>query len=128
MSDSWDFGLGAGFYVNATTDKWKTHFNMYKSVTEDLPHVVGSYFPVDTSRASITGHSMGGHGAMVCAFKNPGKYVSVSAFSPICNPTKCPWGVKAFTNYLGSVEAGVEYDSVELIKKYNGPHMPLLVD
>jgi S-formylglutathione hydrolase len=77
---------------------------------------------------SITGHSMGGHGALVCHLRNPGKYTSVSAFAPICNPTDCPWGQKAFTGYLGSVEAGKAYDATELIGHYGGPRVPILID
>merc|ERR1712186_77260 len=84
--------------------------------------------PVDPEKRSITGHSMGGHGALISHLKNPGMYSSVSAFSPICNPTAVPWGEKAFTGYLGSVEAGKAYDATELILKYNGPKAPILID
>lgn len=126
--DSWDFGSGAGFYVNATTEKFSKNYNMYDYVTKELPQVVANLFPVDGSKMSITGHSMGGHGALVCHLKNPGKYSSASAFAPICNPTACPWGEKAFTGYLGSVEAGKEYDATELMKNYTGPMPPVLID
>jgi len=128
QSDSWDFGLGAGFYVDATTDKWKKNFNNYTYVTKELPELVNSVFPVDGSRTSITGHSMGGHGALISFLKNPGKYKSVSAFAPICHPTDCPWGKKAFEGYLGSVEAGKDYDAVELMKNYKGPETTILID
>jgi len=126
--DSYDFGSGAGFYLNATEEKWKKHYNMYDYVTKELPEVIDLLFSVDSSRTAITGHSMGGHGALSLHLKNPGKYQSVSAFAPICNPTECQWGKKAFEGYLGSVEAGKAYDSVELMKAYDGPQVPILID
>ncbi|XP_019634932.1 PREDICTED: S-formylglutathione hydrolase-like [Branchiostoma belcheri] len=127
--DGWDFGTGAGFYVNATEDKWKTNYRMYSYVTEELPSVVNSNFPVDSDRQSVFGHSMGGHGALICYLKNPGKYRSVSAFAPICNPISCPWGQKAFSGYLGSnQETWKEYDASELVKKYQGPPVDILID
>eukprot|EP01102_Stenamoeba_stenopodia_P002748 TRINITY_DN12609_c0_g1_i1.p1 TRINITY_DN12609_c0_g1~~TRINITY_DN12609_c0_g1_i1.p1 ORF type:complete len:286 (-),score=64.72 TRINITY_DN12609_c0_g1_i1:108-965(-) len=117
MSDSWDFGLGAGFYLNATEEKWSKHFNMYDYITKELPTLVNGALPVDPARQAISGHSMGGHGALVIALKNPGRYKSVSAFAPICNPVNCPWGVKAFTGYLGeNREAWKQYDATELAK------------
>ncbi len=120
--DSYDFGSGAGFYVDATESKWKANYNMYSYVTQELPKLIQTNFPVDASRKSITGHSMGGHGALVCFFKNPGMYASVSAFAPICNPTNCPWGTKAFTGYLGEDQSTWKnWDSTELVKKYSGP-------
>lgn len=127
-SDSWDFGEGAGFYVDATTEKWKKNYQMYSYVTKELPEVISSYFPVDGSRQSIMGHSMGGHGALISFLKNPGVYRSVSAFAPICNPTNSVWGKKQFEGYLGSVEAGKEYDAVELLKNYKGKKSTILVD
>merc|ERR1719436_1593187 len=93
---------------------------MYSYITKELPALINANFPVDGTRVGITGHSMGGHGALTIAMRNPDKYKSVSAFSPICNPTKCPWGEKAFTNYLGSVDAGKEHDATELMKS-KGP-------
>jgi len=126
--ESYDFGTAAGFYVNATTDKWNKHYKMYDYVTKELPELVSGLFPVDPARMAITGHSMGGHGAMICHLKNPGKYTSCSAFAPICAPTQVPWGVKAFTGYLGSVEAGKEYDATELVKNYSGPKPNILID
>jgi len=126
--ESYDFGTGAGFYVNATTPEWSKHYRMYDYVSKELPDLVSSLFPVDGSKMSITGHSMGGHGALVCHLKNPGKYASVSAFAPICNPTQVPWGQKAFTGYLGSVEAGKDYDATELVKNYSGPTPIILID
>lgn len=113
--DSYDFGSGAGFYVDATEEKWAKHYNMYSYITKELPPLIESNFPVDGSRAGVTGHSMGGHGALTLAFRHPELFKSVSAFSPICNPTKCPWGEKAFSGYLGSVEAGKEHDATELL-------------
>jgi S-formylglutathione hydrolase len=127
--DAYDFGSGAGFYVDATEAKWKEHYQMYSYVTTELPEVLAATFPGKFSgKASITGHSMGGHGALTLFLKNPGKYASASAFSPICNPTAVPWGKKAFEGYLGSVEAGKAHDAVELINAYSGAPFPLLVD
>lgn len=124
-----DFGLGAGFYVDATQDPWKKNYNMYSYITKELPELINSEFPVDPERQSIMGHSMGGHGALICHLKNPGKYRSVSAFAPICNPTQCPWGHKFFTGFLGpNQEHWEEYDATCLVKKYNGPPIPLLID
>jgi len=128
QDDTYSFGSGAGFYLNATTEKWKNHYQMYSYVTEELPELVHSIFPVDGNNISITGHSMGGHGALLCFFKNPGKYRCASAFAPISNPTQTPWGQVAFEGYLGGIEAGKEYDACELVKKYNGPKVPILVD
>lgn len=127
--DSWDFGTGAGFYLNATQEKWKEHYNMYDYVTKELPDVVAKNFPVDATRQGVFGHSMGGHGALICAMKNPGMYKSVSAFAPICNPMDCPWGQKAFTNYLGADQKSwEEYDATHLVRKYKGPPLTLLID
>eukprot|EP00105_Crassostrea_gigas_P022571 XP_011442135.1 PREDICTED: S-formylglutathione hydrolase [Crassostrea gigas] len=127
--DGWDFGTGAGFYVNATQEKWKTNYRMYSYVTEELPALINANFPVLGDKQGIFGHSMGGHGALICALKNPGKYLSVSAFAPICNPVNCPWGKKAFSGYLGdNQEDWKEYDACCLVKKYNGPPLKILVD
>ena len=131
----WDFGKGAGFYVDATEAPYATNYNMYTYVTSELPDVVKSTVAqmegvnVDVDRASVFGHSMGGHGALVVALKNPGKYRSVSAFAPICNPSNnCPWGDKCFGRYLGSVEAGKAFDATELCKSYAGPQIDVLID
>ncbi len=97
---AWDLGSGAGFYVNATQAPWSQHYRMYDYVRDELPQVIESNFNV-TTRRSIFGHSMGGHGALILALRNPDKYMSVSAFAPICAPTQCAWGEKAFLNYLG---------------------------
>ena len=128
--DSYDFGSGAGFYVDATTDKWKTNYNMYSYITKELPAVVEANFNVEPSRKSIFGHSMGGHGALVCYLKNPGAYLSVSAFAPICNPSNCPWGKKAFNGYLGpDEETWKEWDATELVKTFKGPNLAyILID
>ena len=115
-NESWDFGTGAGFYINASVPPFKDHYRMYDYITEELPALIESEFPAIPGLRCISGHSMGGHGALMIALKNPGKYVSVSAFAPIAHPTACAWGAKAFQGYLGSVEAGKEYDSVELLK------------
>ncbi|MFC3023085.1 S-formylglutathione hydrolase [Vibrio zhugei] len=124
---SYDFGLGAGFYLNATQEPWKTHYQMYSYVVEELPQLVEANFPV-TSQRSIAGHSMGGHGALTIGIKNPDKYVSISAFSPICHPTVVPWGEKAFRHYLGEDKTTwQEYDAVELIKTHQVT-TPILVD
>lgn len=98
---NWDFGLGAGFYVDATREPWSQHYRMYSYVTRELPEVVQPLGNVSADRQSIFGHSMGGHGALVCALRNPDRYRSVSAFAPIAAPTQCPWGHKAFTGYIG---------------------------
>lgn len=120
--DSYDFGSGAGFYVDATEDKWKTNYNMYSYVTAELPKLVESNFPLDATRRGITGHSMGGHGALTCFLKNPGMYKSLSAFAPICNPSNCPWGTKAFTGYLGSDQSTWKsWDATELVRSFSGP-------
>jgi len=128
-AESWDFGVGAGMYVDATQEPWCVGFKMYSYVTEELPKIIEANFPVDTSRQSIFGHSMGGHGALICALKNPGKYKSVSAFAPISNPSVVPWGQKAFSKYLGdNVENWKKYDATELARNYSGPKIDILVD
>jgi S-formylglutathione hydrolase len=99
--ESWDFGTGAGFYIDAEASVWARHYRMYSYVTKELPALVEASFPVDPARRGIFGHSMGGHGALVAALRNPGQYQSVSAFAPISNPASVPWGEKAFGTYLG---------------------------
>jgi len=127
--DSYDFGSGAGFYIDATEKPWAENYKMYSYVTQELPTLVESTFSGKLlSKKSIFGHSMGGHGALTIGLKNPTTYASISAFSPICHPTNCPWGTKAFTGYLGSVEAGKAHDACELIKTYSGPPISFLVD
>ncbi len=124
---AYDFGLGAGFYVNATQAPWDKHYRMYDYVVDELPKLVESMFPVTQQRA-ISGHSMGGHGALTIALKNPERYVSVSAFSPISNPINCPWGKKALGNYLGEDrQSWLAHDASELMK-VSDSHLPALVD
>lgn len=123
----WDFGHGAGFYLNATRSPFERHYRMYDYVVSELPTLVEANFPVSDARA-ISGHSMGGHGALVIALKNPGRYRSVSAFAPIVNPADCPWGRKAFTGYLGEDEAAwLQWDACALIAETH-ERLPLLVD
>ncbi|MFT4769463.1 MAG: S-formylglutathione hydrolase [Glaciecola sp.] len=125
---SWDMGLGAGFYVNATQAPWAEHYRMYDYVLEELPTLVDAEHPVDLSRHSIFGHSMGGHGALTIALKNPQRYRSVSAFAPICAPLECPWGHKALSAYLGEDRSRwAEHDSCSLVRAAT-QHLPMLVD
>lgn len=120
-SDSWDFGLAAGFYVDATEAPWKTHYRMYSYVLE-LYQTAIQALPVDPSKIGIFGHSMGGHGALVLALRNPGLFRSVSAFAPICAPSQCPWGKKAFSGYLGSNEQSwLQYDASALMGNRRTP-------
>ncbi|WJX17566.1 S-formylglutathione hydrolase [Trifolium repens] len=128
-ADSWDFGVGAGFYLNATQEKWK-NWRMYDYVVKELPKLLSDNFPqLDTTRASIFGHSMGGHGALTIYLKNLDKYKSVSAFAPVANPTNCPWGQKAFTNYLGDNKSDWEdYDATYLVTKFPGVSATILID
>jgi len=125
---AWDFGLGAGFYLNASQAPWDRHYKMYDYVVDELPALVKNTFEVDASNSSIFGHSMGGHGALTIALKNPDKYRSVSAFSPIVSPSTVPWGRKAFSLYLGDDQnSWAQHDTCELIR--NGcKHLPMLVD
>ncbi|MBT8116074.1 MAG: S-formylglutathione hydrolase [Arenicella sp.] len=126
--ESWDFGLGAGFYVNATQQPWAKHYQMYDYVVDELPQLVDENFAVDSSLTAISGHSMGGHGALTIALKNPGRFKSVSAFSPIASPLNCPWGQKALGNYIGPDQADWEqYDTCKLIGQAE-QHIPMLVD
>jgi S-formylglutathione hydrolase len=116
--DSYDFGSSAGFYLNATQAPWAGHYNMYDYIVTELPALIDANFPVDGKRVAISGHSMGGHGALTIALKNPEQYRSVSAFAPIVAPTRVPWGQKAFRGYLGeNQETWREYDATELVKK-----------
>ncbi|EAQ31647.1 MULTISPECIES: S-formylglutathione hydrolase [Idiomarina] len=125
--DRYDFGKGAGFYLNATETPWAKHYQMYDYILDELPKCVEAQFPL-TDKRSIAGHSMGGHGALVIGVRNPERYQSISAFSPITHPTQCPWGEYAFTQYLGgNRDAWKDYDAVELIKAY-GQVRPIRVD
>jgi S-formylglutathione hydrolase len=124
---AYDFGHGAGFYVNATRSPWSKHYQMHDYVVSELPTLIEANFPVSDRRA-ISGHSMGGHGALICALKNPGRYLSVSAFAPISNPVNCPWGQKALSRYLGDDrEQWRHWDASELLA-LSTQHFPLLID
>jgi len=124
---AYDFGLGAGFYLNATKPPFKQHYQMYDYVVNELPALIEAHFPVTTQR-SISGHSMGGHGALTIALKNPQRYQSVSAFSPVCHPMDCPWGIKAFRGYLGDdQQQWAQYDTCELMT-HSQHFVPALVD
>ena len=127
-AESWDFGQGAGFYVDATEAPWSETYRMYSYVARELPAVVATAFPADTAKQGIFGHSMGGHGALTIALKNPLTFRSVSAFAPIAAPMRCPWGEKAFNRYLGTDRSTWRsYDASELItqRRYAGP---ILID
>jgi S-formylglutathione hydrolase len=116
VPERYDLGQGAGFYVNATQPPWATHYHMYDYVTDELPGLIEANFPVIPGKRAISGHSMGGHGALICALKNPGMYASVSAFSPICNPVASPWGEGCFGAYLGDDRKAWEaYDATCLV-------------
>lgn len=125
--DNYDLGQGAGFYVNATQSPWAKHYHMYDYITQELPELIESHFPV-SSKKSISGHSMGGHGALVIGLRNPEQYQAISAFSPISNPMNCPWGIKAFSHYLGDDRDNWQaYDASRLLKSaVQAP--PILVD
>ena len=126
--DDYDLGSGAGFYINATVDKWSENYRMEDYIIKELPAIVSSNFPVLEGRESIFGHSMGGHGALTLAFKYPEKFLSVSAFSPICAPSQCPWGEKAFSHYLGEDrEIWKKHDVNELVQNAT-LDIPLLID
>lgn len=125
---AWDFGLGAGFYVDATQRPWSANYRMYSYLADELPALVGEHFPVDMDRQAISGHSMGGHGALVLALRNPGRFRSVTAFAPIASPLNCPWGEKALGGYLGPDRtAWRAWDSTTLIAD-GAPLPPCLVD
>ncbi|KAI1467266.1 putative esterase [Daldinia caldariorum] len=131
-ADSWDFGAGAGFYVDATRAPWSARYRMETYITSELPAALFAAFPdaLDPARVSLTGHSMGGHGALTLFLKHPGKYRSVSAFAPIANPSRCPWGEKAFTGYLGAEdrEEWKKHDATELVRGWAGKDIKALVD
>lgn len=127
-SDSWDFGVGAGFYVDATAEPWRRNYRMASYVNLELPALIEQNFPVSTERRGIFGHSMGGHGALVSALRSPARWHSVSAFAPISHPLDVPWGKKAFGNYLGpDTTAWAEWDASVLMRRKAYPG-PILVD
>lgn len=126
-NEQYDLGQGAGFYLNATEKPWSDHFQMYSYIVDELPAIIEENFPV-SSLKSISGHSMGGHGALTIGLKNTGQYQSISAFSPISNPTQAPWGKKAFSEYLGNdFSTWKNHDASELLKKQKA-QLPILVD
>ncbi len=125
---AWDFGLGAGFYVNATEAPWSRHYHMYDYVAEELPAALASITALDLSRESISGHSMGGHGALTLALNQPARYRSISAFAPISSPTRCPWGEKALGSYLGNNKASWERHDAALLLSAVETTPPILVD
>ncbi|MDP2028509.1 MAG: S-formylglutathione hydrolase [Thiobacillus sp.] len=126
--ERYDLGQGAGFYVNATQAPWATHYQMYDYVTHELPALVETHFPAIPGRRAISGHSMGGHGALICALKNPGMYTSVSAFSPICNPVLSPWGKGCFGAYLGDDQKAWESWDATCLVKAGAPLPSALID
>ncbi|MEJ6611418.1 MAG: S-formylglutathione hydrolase [Paracoccaceae bacterium] len=126
--DAYDLGQGAGFYVNATQKPWAPHFRMWDYVAEELPALIGANFAIDTERQAITGHSMGGHGALTLAMGLPGRFRSVSAFAPICNPTASDWGRKQLGAYLGADEATWTPHDATLMMQSAGFDGPMLVD
>ncbi|MFZ4761010.1 MAG: S-formylglutathione hydrolase, partial [Burkholderiaceae bacterium] len=127
--DSWDFGLGAGFYVDATREPWHHHYRMRSYIVEELRALIEGEFPVDGTRSAMSGHSMGGHGALTIALSHPDWIRSASAFAPIASPMRCPWGEKALTGYLGE-DRGTwgAYDATELIRTRGWRGPPILVD
>lgn len=127
--EDWDFGTGAGFYIDATQPPWSARYRMYSYVTKELPALVAQHLPARADREGIFGHSMGGHGALVCALRQKGRYRSVSAFAPISAPSRVPWGRKAFSRYLGPDESTwQEWDASALLRRQRSPLPPLLVD
>ncbi|MEP3442758.1 MAG: S-formylglutathione hydrolase [Sulfitobacter sp.] len=126
--EAYDLGQGAGFYVNATQDPWKTHFQMWSYIADELPALLTEHFPVDMDRQAITGHSMGGHGALTLAMSLPGRFASVSAFAPIAHPTASDWGRKQMTAYLGEDEANWTAHDATLLMQEKGFDGPVLID
>ena len=129
QDDSYDFGSGAGFYVDASEEPWSQTYKMYSYVVEELPALIADNFPIDTAKSGIFGHSMGGHGALTIGLKNSDKYRSISAFSPIVAPSQVPWGQKALAGYLGdNRQSWKAYDAVELIKAGHKSDSSILID
>ena len=127
--ESYSFGVGAGFYVDAVQAPWSEYYLMATYIRDELPLLLQQHLPLDEQACGIFGHSMGGHGALTLALKNPQQYRSVSAFSPICAPTQCPWGQKAFMGYLGEDKAlWNEYDACALVQSRGWPHQSILID
>lgn len=129
QGDSWDIGQGAGFYINATQTPWAEHYQMESFIADELYDLVTQNFPVQADSIGIFGHSMGGHGALTLAFKYPEKFKSVSAFAPICAPSQCPWGEKAFSNYLGEDRnEWLKHDATALIQEKGALFNEILID
>ncbi len=127
--DSWDLGQGAGFYLNATQTPWAEHYQMQSFIAEELYDLILQHFPVRKNTVGIFGHSMGGHGALTLAWKYPEKFKSVSAFAPICAPSECPWGEKAFSNYLGNDQTEWrQHDAVQLVQQKGKLFSEVLID
>ncbi|KAF4736609.1 hypothetical protein FOZ63_008245 [Perkinsus olseni] len=129
--DEWDFGVGAGYYVDATQDPWKKNYKMYTYVTSEFPALLGESFQqIDTNNCSVMGHSVGGHGSLTVALKNPGKYKSASAFAPACNLSETPWGFKAFGRFFGDDDKSKwkQHDACCLAQKYAGPALDVKID
>lgn len=127
--DSYDMGIGAGFYVDATVSPWSAHYRMYSYITQELPSLLAQYFPIDEKRVGLLGHSMGGHGALTLGLRNPHYFRSLSAFAPIASPMRSPWGEKAFTRYLGEDRhAWRQYDATALIETIGWKGPAFLVD
>ncbi len=125
--DDWELGTGAGFYVDATVEPWASHYKMYSYIVQELPAIIAEHFLIKPEKKGIFGHSMGGHGALICALKNPQQYQSVSAFAPVAAPMRCPWGEKVFTNYLGAnKETWRNYDASELVLTANYKNLILI--
>ncbi len=127
--EGYDFGKGAGFYVDATVEPWAKHYQMYSYITKELPALIEREFPADMGKQGITGHSMGGHGALTIGLKNRETYKSISAFAPIVSPTNCPWGVKALTGYIGANKDNwAKYDACSLLAEYGAVDSEILID
>ncbi len=127
--DAWDFGSSAGFYLDATAEPWSRHYRMYSYITQELPTLIAENFDIKADRIGIFGHSMGGHGALVLGLRNPALFKSISAFAPIAAPMQCPWGEKAFSNYLGpDRNTWRDYDATELVKRYGDSSRHILID
>ncbi len=123
----WNLGTGAGFYVDAIAEPWCQHYQMYSYVVEELPALIAEHFPAQSDRQAICGHSMGGHGALICGLRNPDRFQSVSAFAPIAAPMQCPWGHKAFSHYLGNNQSlWSAYDASQLVLQANHPRTILI--
>ena len=121
--EAWDLGQGAGFYLNATQDPWAKHYNMYTYIVDELTAIASTLVPNFSGEEGIMGHSMGGHGALVIGMKNVARFKAISAFSPILSPSRVPWGIKAFSTYLGKDKASwKEWDASELVKEASIPY------